>query len=497
MPDILTNGGFSYPLAGSGGFVNASQNMPYYAGPNQIASIPEFQRDYNLGRASITKITEGRPVMMNILFAKLQGKAGWVVDDVKPNYYTKIVPHGRFYLRQKTNQGGTTGSATKKGIFTLEKAEDSKMLQKNDIVAIMCMEVTAARDANSSICDYATATGGSVYYQIKDKAEPLPELAKVLSVDYSTGLVTVERNVGGNGTTQDSLNGIGFTVGANGTTDPGSNTVRAEDAFLVKVANSIAETKDDQLTWALKMTGDYNYVQRVMRKWSANDMEEKVLKRGQGKGNTFQINAADALNDFWNTDMEFTSLLGYRGSGVDESGNYVGNAGGLLETIPPNNTHYLYAPDYQNFGTKPGSFNIPYFNYIMEDKGYYGSQEKFLLCGAKFATAFATMINYMTQHIPNIETKWRVQGKRFESSNGLVINVVVSDRMTLNGLNHMGILWDPATIEYGYLGEDIKIITPPQSNPHVKSGEIFGDITFKRTNYNANHLFIMRPNNNS
>ena len=48
------------------------------------------------------------------------------------------------------------------------------------------------------------------------------------------------------------------------------------------------------------------------------------------------------------------------------------------------------------------------------------------------------------------------------------------------------------------LGEDIKVVSPlPSTNIHVKSGEIFGDITAKRVNKDANWMFIIKKNNQS
>jgi hypothetical protein len=50
---------------------------------------------------------------------------------------------------------------------------------------------------------------------------------------------------------------------------------------------------------------------------------------------------------------------------------------------------------------------------------------------------------------------------------------------------------DPAHFQYGHLQNmDIKTITVPQVNPHAQEAEIYGQVTFKRTNPNAHWVFL-------
>jgi hypothetical protein len=76
------------------------------------------------------------------------------------------------------------------------------------------------------------------------------------------------------------------------------------------------------------------------------------------------------------------------------------------------------------------------------------------------------------------------------------VNVVPSDKLSLNGMSDYAVLIDPTCFQYGHLQNmDVNIIEENVSaNPHEKSGEIFGVFTFKRTNPDANWLFVMKPN---
>lgn len=496
-----TTGGYVYPTSGEAGYINTSQGIPFYQGTTKTGDIPAFQRDYNLARATITRITEGDPSMMKILFDMMKKKGAFVTNDPQPRWYLEHEPHQRFYLKTQANQGGTTGSAVSTGDFYLNDVKDAPRLQKGDFIILNSVYVAQDRNASSVICDYDKDDGGSDYRMIRAVATPVPEICEVNEVNYTTGKVSVTRNWGGDLQTS-SQTGPGFTVAADiaagsTKTDPGANTVRAADAFFINMGNSIYEMEDDQLIWSLSNTWDYNYVQRVLRKWGSNDFEEKIQRRGSGWQNTFQKNAQDAINAFWKQ-MEWLFLFGSRKYSPSSDGRYRGFLGGLIETIPSDHVEVMYAPDYSSYSTKQGSFNIPYFNYIMESKGYYGSKEKFLLAGGKFVDAFMMMINHMTQNIPDIREEWTVKGKRFTTSRGLTLNIVHSELMSLNGLDDRAILFDPETIQYGYMGEDIKIVSPlPTTNIHVKSGEIFGDITAKRVNPDANWMFIVQTNNQS
>jgi hypothetical protein len=495
MPDIVGSGGYVYPTTGSYGYLRESQNLNFHEGVSLIQQIPEFQRDYNLGRATITRITEGRPNMMRVLFDMAKMRGAYVTDDVQARWYLEHEPVNRFYLKVQTNQGGTTGSQTATGDFYLAKPADAKRLQAGDLIALNFCGAPLNRNGNTAIRDYGVETGGSVYDIIRDTSYPIPEICEIVEVNYSTGKVTIERNKSGDSATA-TYTGPGVTVATNATTDPGSNIIYAKDAFFMKMLNSMEETKDDQLIWSVKNTWDYNYVQRVMRKWGSNDLEEKIKKKAFSWRSTFQKNSIDALNAFW-LEMEILAMLGIR---KEESigDRYKGYCGGLIETIPSDHVITLYEPNYSSYSTKQGSFNIPYFNTVMDSKFYYGSQEKFLLCGSKFLVAFTIMINYMTQNIPRIVDEWSVKGVRFQTSSGGTLNVIASDALTLNGMADYAVLWDPSTITYGYLLEDIKVVPElPTTNIHLKAGEIFGDITFKRTNPDANWLFVLLPNNQS
>ncbi len=142
-----------------------------------------------------------------------------------------------------------------------------------------------------------------------------------------------------------------------------------------------------------------------------------------------------------------------------------------------------------------GSFDIPIMNKILEDKGYFGSSNKIALCGNEAYTAFATMINYMTQNVPDIKSEWRVEGKRFRSSGGLTVDFIQSDVMSLNGLNNKMILIDPSAFRMVNLqGSPIDIVEIANENPLKKNGFIHGVYSFLDMNPDAHWVFTIDSN---
>ena len=492
-PDISGSGGFTPPTTGGGGFMNASQGLQYYQGASVIADIPDFQRDYNLRDELITRIEEGRFNMMRVLFDYAMENEAYVTDDVQARWYLDYKATPRFYLKIKANQGTTTGNNTASGTFNLSTIADSKRLQSGDLLALMCCMVPTSRDAVSVNLDYqATPNGGTVYEKEHLVATPLFETMRITEVNYSTGIVTVVRNVGGDLQTTDR-NGIGFEVITNGTTDPGTNKIRAEDAFFIKMTRPQAEGRDDVTIWSSSNTWDYNYCQFIIRKWGTTDIQQNVKRRGQPEGQ-YAKNRFEALEQFFE-EMEYYAMFGFRKEETTPDEEWKGHAGGFFEHIPTGHYATLEEPDY-NSNLRGGDFTIKKFNKFLTDKFYYGTQNKILLCGEKFHTAFSWMINNMTQNIPVIVDKWGVRGRQFDCSNGGSVFVISSDTLSLNGLSHIAILMDPSTFRYGHLQNmDITIVDPlPSTNIHRTSGEIFDVFTFKRVNPDANWVFIMQPN---
>ena len=493
---ITDSGGYIMPQTGNGGFLNQSTQIPHTQGPSIIADIPEFQRDYNLRDALITRIEEGRLNMMRVLFDWASMNSAYSVDDTTPNWYLDRVPTPRFYLKTMANQGGTAGSAYTTGTFILEKTTDAPRLQTGDLIALMPLLVPPDRDANSVILDYVVSpTGGSIYLRKDLATAPLPEICRIKEVNYTTGAVMVERNVGGDGQSA-ARSGLAFTVVANGTGDPGASSIRAEDAFFLKMTRPMREGSDDATVWSRTNTRDFNHCQYIYRKWGVIDIQENVRRRGQPEGQ-YAKNRKEAIDQFFE-ELEYWAIFGFRYEDYDAANRWRGHSGGFLEAIPSGHYEVMQEPEYTS-ATKSGDFTIKRFNKIFENKFYYGSTTKILLCGAGFHTAFSWMINSMTTAVSTIVDSWSVRGRMFEISNGGKMIVIPSDTMTLNGMRNMAILFDPATFQYGHLQNmDIQIVDPlPTTNIHEKTGEIFGVFTFKRENFDANWVIVLQPNTES
>jgi hypothetical protein len=487
------DGGFTPPVSGAGGFVNASQGLQFYQGASVIADIPDFQRDYNLRDELITRIEEGRFSMMRVLLDYAMENEAYVTDDVHAKWYLDYKATARFYLKTMANQGTTAGGNAAAGTFVLASAGDAKRIQRGDLLTLMCTTVPTTRNAVSVMLDYvATPSGGTVYEKENLVATPLFEMMEVTEVNYTTGQFVVDRNVGGDGQTA-SRNGIGFTVAANATTDPGASTIRAEDAFFVKATRPQAEGRDDVTIWSSSNTWDYNYCQFVIRKWGVTDIQENVRRRGQPQGQ-YAKNRTEALEQYFE-EMDYYAYFGFRKEETTADDEWLGHAGGFFEHVPAAHYVALEEPDY-NSNLRAGDFTIKKFNKFLTNKFYHGSNDKIILSGEKFATAFAWMINNMTQNIPTIVDRWGVRGYLFDCSNNGRIFVVASDTLSLNGLDHVAIMLDPSTFRYGHLENmDTTIVDPlPSTNIHRKSGEIFNVFTFKRVNPDANWVFLMQPN---
>ena len=491
---ITSSGGFIYPASGSAGFVQQASGIPYFGGVPQVGNIPAFMRDYNMRDMLVHKIREGRANMLRTMLSYARAQGAWVVNDVKPTFKLDYKPSPRFYLKVKANQGGTAGSQYAKSTFTLANPKDAKRLQLDDLIVLNFAFVPVSKDANSAILDYVQSppTTGP-YVPKREPTVPIQEQCRVLEVDYLAGTVTVVRNLGNDGRTA-ARTGVAVTVCTTATTDPGANTINASEAFFVRTGNTMAAGTDDQLTYNRTPTWDYNTSQYVMRKWSSQDIEQNIYKAFPGFDNTMAKNRMNTMEDFFE-ELEFMYLYGNRQEEYDSKGRWKGTMGGFFEAVPLNNFVEMEEPDYTD-ATKMGDFTIARLNKMLVDKFYYGSQEKVLVCGERWHTAFSIMINRMTQNIPQIVDRWDVRGYAFQCSNGGRLFVIPSDTLSLNGNNDIAALYDPETFQYGHLQNmDINVVDPlPTTNIHEKEGEVYGVVTAKRTNPNANYIFVLKPN---
>ena len=491
---ISSSGGFVYPTIGTPGFIQQSTNIPYYQGTPQVGNIPLFMRDYNWRDMMVKRIQEGRVNMVRVLLAYARGAGAWVVNDIKPTFKLDYKPTPRFYLKIKTNQGGTTTSTYITSTFLLANIKDSKRLQIDDLIALNFCYVPPTRDANSTTLPYAASSSTSaVYVPARNPLIPVQEICKILEVDYVTGAVKVLRNVGNDGRTA-ARQGMAITVQTNATTAPGTNTVNAADAFFVRMGNTKSAGTDDQTIYNRTPTWDYNTCQYIMRKWGSQDIESAIEKRYPGFENTHQKNRVEMIEDLYE-EMEFMFLYGARDESYDARGRWSGTMGGFFEFVPLNNYIQMEEPDYTD-PTKMGDFTINRFNKIMASMFYYGNQEKILICGERWHTAFSTMLNMKTSNLPFIVDRWDVKGFAFQSSNGGRLFITPSDTLSLNGNNDLAILYDPDTFQYGHLnGFDLNVVDPlPSTNIHEKEGEVYGVVTCKRSNPAANYVFVLKPN---
>jgi len=129
---------------------------------------------------------------------------------------------------------------------------------------------------------------------------------------------------------------------------------------------------------------------------------------------------------------------------------------------------------------------------MLENYGYIGSEEKILLCGSGFHTAFSTMINNMTQNVPDIKSEWKVEGKRFTTSNGLKIDVIPSDLFSLNGFKQTAILMDKKYFRLVKLNNySTDMFDLQNENPLIKNGFIHGMQGFIDLNPDAHWVFTV------
>jgi hypothetical protein len=410
----------------------------------------------------LTKIGEGRANLMRLLLNYAKSNGAYVATDTETRWGIQYDRLARIYFADDSDS--TSGS--KNDILYVTNAE-GRRLQAGDILNLMGFWVSTSRGL-------AIATGEDM--NIKTSTYAVPEQVKVLTnFGDDSGTVTgstkiqVRRNFGGNEPTghADMLVDIAGGTWSDPITAP----------FLWKAGNSIAEGRDDQLTYSDTDEYDYNYCQIVMRKWSATETEQNV-DRFFDSEKTFQRNGRRALEEFFK-ELDVMALFGSRKTET-ENGRRKWYTGGIAEFISADN-HVAY--DDSLFQTKN-------FNEQLKNMFYYGAQVKTALVGADFYTQFANMIDNKII-LPAAVNSWGVEMIRFNATNGGTLLVAPSDTLSLHGMSDYAYIIDPAHFQYGHLQNmDIRTLTVPQTNPHEMEAEIYGQITFKRTNPNAHWVFL-------
>lgn len=442
-------------------------NISYYNGPTVVDNIPESFRTYDRRTAMLTKISEGRANLMRLLLNYAKSNGAFVATDTETRWGIEYERLARIYF----SSDSTHSSGTKHDIIHVLNAE-GRRLQQGDILNLMGFFVSPSRGL-------AIATGEDL--NIKTSDYGMPEQVKIL-VNYGEGSgnvagsasstatkLLVRRNFGG---VEPSGHADMLTDIAGGTwSDP------ITEPFLWKAGNSIPEGRDDQQTYTDTDEWDYNYCQIVMRKWSATETANNVNTFYTNE-KIFQRNGRRALEEFFK-EMDVMALFGSRRTEV-ENGRRKWYAGGIHEFIPADN-HIAY--DDSLFQTKN-------FNLAMKDMFYYGSQTKIALAGADFHLGFTNMIDNKIV-LPAAVNSWGLDLMRFNGTNGGSLLLVASDTLSLHGMSDYLYVIDPSHFQYGHLQNmDIKTITVPQTNPHEMEAEIYGQITFKRTNPNAHWVFL-------
>jgi len=488
-----TTGAFDVTRSGSDGYYNFSQGLPFYSGRSRIASIPEYLRSPSmLGNDLLMKIEEGKSQFAKILFQYAEANGRITKPDVKFRWRVEVEPHPRFYLKEA--EFTVTANQTTFQLTDYSRPTQSyptstgnpattgniARLQAGDY--LLCMWSWLGQDrlgANAVIESYTANT---------------PEIAKVISVDYAANSLVVERNWAGAQRTAARIAPSTVTIVANSAT-AGANEVNAKNAFFMKLPNTMNEDEIDQKVYSLTQTWQEGLMQRSLRAWGAGHFQD-VINKNLGLGSPIVKNRERAIKDYY-SQIELAAIFGEKDEGWDASTNdWWGLTDGLLTNIPEEHYIGLVPMDYGLIRQNPqyawGSFDIPVFNKILEDKGYFGSDHKLMLCGNNAYTAFNTMINYMTQNVQEIKSEWRVEGKRFKSSGGLTVDFIQSDVMALNGLNNKMIMVDPSMFRLVDLaGYPTDIVEIQNENPLKSNGFIHGVYAFLDLNPDAHWVFTL------
>ena len=513
-------GGYTSPVPGgssSKGWYQQPMNLPFYEGRSILATIPEYQRNPFLFEKDLMfKITEGRANLMKIIMEQAEMGGGVEVNDVRYRLPIEIEPNQRIYLDVQS-----AISTNAKGIATFKihsnrtkistampggnpkQVGDIARLEKDQFIMLMFSWVEPRRTAAVS------GTKLTYYSPQAMQKSPVPEICKITSVDYANSRITVERYWAGEQRTTTPTYGniANFAVHADGTANvwmsqAGGNTVTFERkyAFFIPMAKTMKEDEIDAKIRNFSGTWTHGLLQRHLMAWGSQRFAE-IISANMGVESPLAKSKRYAIKDFYDH-WEMMALFGEMSEAFDaETGYWSGTTDGLLAKVPKSHYWAIKGPDYASGLTAGsyanlGSFQPVIFNKIIEDKGYIGSGTKTLVCGAAFHTAFSTMINFMTQSIPDIKSEWNVEGKRFRSSNGLTIDVVVSDKMSLNGLSHTGIMYDKQYFKpiklRNYPSADIYEIQ--NENPLKNNGFIHGVKGFIDLNPDAHWVFtIIEP----
>lgn len=504
-------GGFTPSIIGSStnrGFYQSPQGLPFTGGRSMLASIPEWQlQPFKFEQSLVVRIQEGRLSMMKVLSDMFLSSGGLMVDKPRFEYPVEIDPNHKFYIKAgaytgTTNvtkfilEGNTTAIKTAAPNGQLNQYGDISRLHVGQFILLKFSWVDPARTAQPAYSSVPYMVDSATIATVIAGTRTVPEVCKITDIDYSRGIVTVQRNWAGDQRTSTPTAPGTLTVAASGSESKGTtdSTILTKNAYFVPMARAMKENEIDHKIF--NYTGTYvgGLLQRNLRGFGSGEFAE-VISRNLGLQSPMERTKKLAVEAFYK-DWEETSLHGQKSESFDpETGQQYSTTDGLLANIPKSHHILVKGIDYSTLSSGTanlGSFVPTVFNKLMEGKSYIGSQNKVLVCGSAFHSDFSTMINYMTQQVPDIKSSWNVEGKQFKTSNGLTIDVIASDAMSLYGQENQAILFDKKYFKMvGLKGYPTDITIVQNENPKLQNGFIEGWKGFVDLNPDAHWIFTL------
>lgn len=502
----------------SAGYYQQPMNLPYTQGRSLLATIPEFQLNpFAMEKAFVTKLSEGRANLLRVLSEVLMKKGGMPVKNVAGMLPVEITPNSRIYISAGaytgTNsettfkiRGNVTPIATAHPNGNINQKGDIARLDVGQFITLMFSWTNQGRTA-------APVYSANPGHNNAVKASIMPEICKITSINYDTSEITVSRNWAGSARTSTPSAPATVTVLADtatieatpGTYYPsqtvgGAGFVLQKNAFFIPMAKSLQEDEIEGKGFHTSMTWRNYSLQRHGRMFGDGTLS-RVIAQNMGiepQGTQQRRNAIEQYLADW----DHTLLFGGKSTSFDnELGYWSGTTDGILTDIPASHYIALKGPEWSNItasAQKMNSFSPEVFNYIMSGKSLIGSQEKWLLVGEGFHLALTTMFNKITTAVSQIVSEWKVVGTRFMTSNGLTINIIPSDTMSLKGMRNFGILIDPQYFQPLYLqGYPVMDIMEMVSNNPLKSeGFVHGIKGAVNLNPDAHWVFQLIPEYN-
>ncbi len=502
----------------SAGYYQQPMNLPWTQGRSLLATIPQFQLNpFAMEKAFVTKISEGRANLLRVLSDILMKNGGKSVKNVAGALPVEIKPNSRIYIQtgSYTVSNNETTFKIRGNVRPIDTAHpNGNINQKGDIarldvgqfIVLMFSWTNPARTAGPV---YASNPG----HNTTVKANTIPEICKITAINYDTSEITVSRNWAGSkrtstptapgtlgivadGSTIEATPGIYYPSQSLG----GAGFVLQKHAFFIPMAKSVQEDEVEGKGFHTSFTWRNYSLQRHTRMFGDGTLS-RVIANNMGIEPQGTQQRRNAIEQYL-LDWDYTLLFGGQSTSFDpELGYWSGTTDGVLTDIPASHYIALKGPKWSDITASSAnmmSFSPDIFNYVMSGKSLIGSQEKYLLVGEGFHLALTTMFNKLTTAVPNIVSEWKVVGQRFMTSNGLTINIVPSDTMTLNGLRNHAILFDPMYFQPLYLqGYPVMDVQEMVSNNPLKSeGFVHGMKGAVNLNPDAHWVFEMIPERN-